>query len=237
MKQHTKWLAIGLAVAGLGITNSSQAQYLLGNGASSGITMAGGSFAGAPTTTANGLTLTEPTNPGYNWGEWDIPVGQQQVFNAGDNKIIFNYTILSPAPGTTGADYTGGNAWTWYGLQPLVNTAGAGLVRYFGYDGYNLTYSPINGQNIANQDPGYVYNAANQTVTETGSLSAAQATDIASGDPITFFQISADLSGTLPDGYSLQINSIELVPEPCTVALVGLGLAGLVIARRRATVS
>jgi hypothetical protein len=234
MKQHTKWLAVGLAVAGLAITNSSQAQYLLGNGASAGITMSSGSFAGSPTTTANGLTLTEPTNPGYNYGEWDIPVGQQQVFNPGDTTIIFNYTILSPAPGTTGADYTGGDAWTWYSLQPLVNTA-SDNVRYYGYDGYNLSYGFPSGQGIANQDPGYVYNAANQTVTETAALSAAQKTDIANGDPITFFQISADLSGTLPDGYSLQINSIELVPEPCTVALVGLGLAGLVIVRRRIT--
>ena len=234
MKQNTKWLMTALAVAaGLIIANFAQAQYILGNGAASGIAMGGGSFSTPNTTTPTGLSLT---GTGYNWGEWDIPVAQQVALNPADNEIIFTYTITGPAPGTTGADYANGAAWTWYSLQPLLGDTSGGAynpVRYFGYDGYNLSYGFPNGQNIANQDAGYVYNPANQTVTETAALSAAQQAAIAGGAMIQFFQLSMDPTSTLPDGYSFTIDSIQLVPEPVTMALVGLGLTGLVIARRR----
>jgi hypothetical protein len=230
MKQHTKWCMSALVVAsGLVIANSAQAQYILGNGASAGITSAtapgANLFTGANVTDANGLALT---GNAYSWNEWDIPVGQQQVYTPGDNQIIFNYTITSPTPSVAAG---GTGAWEWYGLQPLIDTT-SGLQRYFGYDGYDLSYSPINGQGVANQDPGYVYNAANQTVTETAPLTAAQISDIQGGSSVNFFQISMDPS-TVASGFSFRINYIELVPEPCTLALVGVGLAGLVIARRR----
>jgi hypothetical protein len=80
-----------------------------------------------------------------------------------------------------------------------------------------------------------VFNPANNTVTETCPLDATTLAGIASGT-ITAVQFSID-PVTLPDGYSLTFNSIELVPEPATLALVGLSLAGLVIARRRVNVS
>ena len=234
MKQYPKWLTAALAVVGgLIIAGSAQAQYVTGDQYLDNVTMGGGSFGN--TTGANGLTLT---GTGYNWGEWDIAPAQQQTFNPLDNEVIMTYTINSPAAGTTGPDYVNGAAWTWVGLQPLINTT-ANLERYGGYDGYNLTYSPINGQNIANQDKGYVYN--NGVVTETIPLNSITKADLAGGNPVTFFQISLDPTSTLPDGFSVTINSLELVatPEPSTLALAGLGLSvvGLMIARRRFSVS
>ena len=237
MKYNHTCLGTALAIAGgLIFANFAQAQFVLGNGASSGIAMGGGSFSTPNTTTATGLSLS---GSGYNWGEWDIPVGQQQVYGPGANKIIMNYTLLSPTPGI-GAGGTG--AWEWYSLQPLIDTVspsdpGGTLTRYFGYDGWDGVYNPggiPNGQGLGNQDATYSYNPANQTVTISAPLGAANMADLAAGGTVNFFQMSMD-PVTVASGFSLQLNYIELVPEPATLALAGLGLAGLVIARRRIT--
>jgi PEP-CTERM motif len=237
MKHQTKWFASALiAASGMLIASSSQAQYISGDPTLDNVTVGGGSFTTA-TVGANGVDLT---GVNYNWGQYNVAVANQQVFNPADNEIIMQYTINSPAAGTSGADYTSGNAWTWYSLQPLIDTTGsAGLVRYGGYDGYNLPYGFPNGQNIASQDKGYSFN--NGVVTLTVPLTAATKADLVAGDTVDYFQISMDPTSTLPDGYDFTINSIELAvaPEPSTLAFVGLGLglAGLMIARRRVSVS
>ena len=240
MKHNSTWITTALAVAGgLIIAGSAQAQYVTGTPTLSNLPMNAGPMVAGSTTGPNGITLTEPTGTGYLWGGADIALANQQVFNPLDSKVIWTYTINSPTPGTTGVDYGSNPAWTWSGITILLAANGGSDERYpaIGYDGYNLTYSPINGQNIANTDKGYSYNPANQTVTQVANLDAVTLAGIASGT-ITTVQFSVYPS-TLPDGYSLTFDSIQLVPEPSTLALAGLGLgvAGLLIARRRFSVS
>lgn len=233
MKQRTKWFMTALvAAAGLIIAGSAQAQYVSGDPTLDNVVGTGGTLTGV--VGVGGVTITEPSGFGYGYGGWNIPVADQQVFNPADNEIIMTYTINSPTPGTTGPDYSN-PAWTWGSFQPLLLDGNGNNVRYFGYDGYNLAYGFPNGQNIANQDPGYVYNPADHTVTITAPLNAATEAAIAAGKTITDITFSDD-NETLPDGYSLTYNSIQLAvaPEPSTLALAGIGgIASLLAFRRR----
>jgi hypothetical protein len=224
MKEHTKRLTTALAVAsGLIIAGSAQAQYVSGDQYLDNIYIGGGYGPLQPfsTTGPTGISITTGADSGYLYGEADIPVGEQQHFSPGDNQVVYTYTINSPAPGTTGLDYGSSPAWSWYGIQILLAANGGSDERYGSYDGYNLTYSPINGQNIGNEDPGYVFNPANNTVTETCPLDATTLAGIESGT-ITAVQFSID-PVTMPDGYSVTFNSIELVPEPGIFGLLALG--------------
>jgi hypothetical protein len=239
MKQHTKWFTTAVAVAaGLVIASSAQAQYVTGDPTLDNVTPDGGNLAN-PVDGASGLTLTAPSGTGYTWGNIDIAAGNQGAAGsfAGDTKVVFQYTINSPTPGTTGGSYPADGAWSWTGMEVLLAANSGSDERYGGYDSPFLTYNQfVNGEGIASQDAGYSYNPANQQVTETVNLDATTLAGIAAGT-ITSFQFSCDVTDSLPAGYSMTWNSIKLVPEPATLALVGLGLAGLAIARRRVSVS
>jgi len=238
MKQHTKWFMSVLAVAGgLIIANSAQGQIIeLGAQNNLGNVLPDGGILPSPTLQASGLEMAG--GAGYYWGQIDLPVGNQNTFNPNDNTITEVYTINSPAAGTSNSAYAGmnGGAWSWSSFQPLISINGGSMQRYFGYDGYNLSYSPINGQNIANQDKGYSYNAANGQVTITAPLNATTYAGLQQGGTVTAFQLSLDAQESLPQGFDVTFDTIYLsqsAPEPGTLALIGLGAAGLLAMRRR----
>jgi PEP-CTERM motif len=233
MKQQTKWLASALAVASvLVVANSAQAQYVTGDQFLDNVTVDGGETGVTVTDGPNGLEIVAPAGTGYEFGNIDLTTQQQPAGTfAGDTKVIFTYTINSPTPTPTGD-------WSWTGITILLAANGGSDERYpgSGYDSPFLTYGFPNGQGVANTDPGYSYNPANQQVTQVANLDATTLAGIASGT-ITQIQLSFDPTSTLPNGYDITFNSIELVPEPATLALIGLGLAGLLVVRRHKAVN
>jgi len=218
MKQHSKWFAIALAVAsGLVIASSAQAQdYASGTPLLSNLNPANMSIYDAWTT----ATITsQPTGVQVSWvgtyGSFYYANPTPIALNPADAVAVFTFTINNNP-----ANYI------WVGSRFVINdNAGPQWYPTPGYSGY------ANGGN----PPEVSWNG--NVVTWTQPLNAAQLTAIqAGGDAIYGFNLVFDpaaMSG--PPIVDITFNSLVLqpVPEPATLALVGLGAAGLLAFRRR----
>ncbi len=212
MKLYTKKFAATIvAVASLAIAGSVQAQYVTGQQYLSNINPAdtspsGNWTVGGMSDTATGLQITAAGGSGsFSTLYYPLPVGQVTPLNPADTQVNFTWTWES------------GNAVGGINVLFALDDNNGG-VNY--YDAINPAYSltPI---------PGTTY-------TTTLNLQQPNQGNIAGGYPIggLNFQIDpANVSGN----YTITFNSIELVavPEPATMALLGLGAAGLLIFRRR----
>ena len=236
MKQYQKWLATGLALAsGLLIANSVQAQPWQTPPP-----------AGAYTTTV----LTDFSNFNLSalyagWAPWPAgslstvitsgaTPGSYEIASLGYGSGAYDFPSAVSAPGAMYAQ-----------LTFTVNDSGFG-------SGTN-TLGNINPQFDINSDgafvaysgggPGY---AAGQTYTFTVPLNPVAAAAIGETAPGTvntaiiygFNLENAGYSGT--GNYDVTYKNFVLltpVPEPTTVALLAIGAAGVLIARRRAKVS
>jgi hypothetical protein len=226
MKQNTKWLAAVLAVAGgLAMVSSVQAQdYVTGTPYLSN--MDPSTFNTAPNATyanwnGNALFNSTPTgleveSTGYGSMYYVVPAGQVQTLNTADTQATLTFTVNSPAA----SDYV------WVGTPFILNdNSGAG--NYGGYSGSG------NGGNPSTVT--WNGNVVTWTVPLTaGQLAAVQA----GGDAIYSFNLQMDpavLNGS--SIYDMTFNSLVLspapAPEPTTLALAGLGAAGLLVLRRR----
>ncbi len=209
MKQHTKWFATVLAVAGgLMMANSTQAQSVTGTPFLSNINAADPSYTGfwatplaTITSTATGLEINAPGGSGsFSTLYYPLPVGQQTLLNPLDTLVTFNFT------------WNSGNAVG--GVNVLFALGDSlGGVNYYG-TGYNVPTPGLNS---------YTFNLANPNLANIGAGALINGIN---------FQIDpANVSGN----YDITFNSLTLTPapEPATLALAGLGAAGLLAFRRR----
>ena len=209
MKQHSKWFAAVLAVAsGLVMVNSAQAQAITGTPYLSNIPAVGPSYSGYWSTPLATITST-PTGL-----EFNAPGGTGSFSQMYYPIPLGDQTALNLLDTQVTFDFTWNSGNAVGGVNVLFALGDSlGGVDYYGTGyvvptpGLNSYTFTLQSPNLANVGAGAIINGMN-------------------------FQIDpANVSGN----YDITFNSLVLspVPEPATLALVGLGAAGLLAFRRR----
>jgi hypothetical protein len=230
MKQNQKWFATALAVAGgLVIAGSARAQtQVLCDFHHFTLSTTYGNWSTDPSFWPNPWPPIFYDNPfeviawGEGSGHYDIPLANQQLLDTGVAQVTLTLTLNSPDVSTAWLgvkfvlDDNQGNSDVWYGAY-------TGL---WGTD--NGSWASTVGTTV------WVGNTLTMTVPLTSDMLTAVQTG---NDKITGFNLLIDpayFSGG--DGpYDITFNSLAVyeVPEPATLALFAIGVAGFVIARRR----
>ncbi|MFZ0827006.1 MAG: PEP-CTERM sorting domain-containing protein [Verrucomicrobiia bacterium] len=231
MKQHSKWFATALAVAsGLVIANPVQAQtYTLSNFQNFNLSATYGNWDAAGSQIINGgtgysPTITSGSTPGsfevnaegYGSGAYNFAT---PIDAAGANEFQFTFTINSPS---------GGPFW----MNPGVDIA----------DGTHLVHLAADPASFPGASGSYLNygNFTAGTYTLYGTLHDQFGGADLDVSTITAFNLEFDPAGYGSGApYDITYDSLVLttVPEPTTVALVAIGVAGFVVARRRNQVS
>jgi hypothetical protein len=209
MKQYTKWLGIAFVMAGgLAVVNSARAQAVTGTPYMSNINPSAPSYTGYWNNPV--LTTITSTPTGL---EFNAPGGSGSFSTMYYAIPVGQQTPLNPLDQQVTFDFTWNSGDAVAGVNVLfaLDDSGGG-VDYYG-TGYNIPTPGLNS---------YTFN-----------LQAANLTDIGMGDIINGLNYQID-PANVSGNYDITYSSIVLsVPEPATLALIGLGAAGLLAFRRR----
>lgn len=166
-------------------------------------------------------------------------LGQTETWTVDENgpAILFGNPIVGFAQGTNKVDPASG-IFGWYYplgpsvpgdvllLEPQVST-NSDLLRFDGNGVFFFSDLELGDPNPDKADVPIMPNPINPVIlNEVGSEGGSNGVVYAPGPGMPGF----DLSGELP---GLQYNIISDVPEPGTMALVGLGAMGLLVISRR----
>jgi hypothetical protein len=223
MKQQSKWHVVTLALAcGLSAIYSTQAQTISLSGID--VTSQGG-YGGWLTATFDsgasvgsagtaGVQVVAPVGGGFGGTYLDLG-GGATLINADSTRVTLTFTVNG-----TASDYN------WMGV-PLDLNDGTGNGSYPGvYSGSGNPGNPANA----------VWNG--NTASITYALNPAEISAIQGGNDWLYgFNIGVDPAVISAANLDITFNSLTFsaapVPEPATVALIGLGVSGLLVFRRR----
>jgi PEP-CTERM motif len=210
--QHSKWMVTAFAatVGSMICAGSAQAQYVTGQQYLSNISPSGTFPTGNWTVSgmsdiATGLQITAAGGSGsFSTLYYPLPAGQVTPLNPADTQVTFTWT------------WDSGNAVGGINVLFALDDANGG-VNY--YDAINPAYS-------ITPTPGTTYSI-------TLPLQSPNQANIAGGFPINGLNFQID-PANVNGNYTFTLNSIQLqaVPEPASMAMVGLGLVGITAFRR-----